>query len=35
MDVDLPRAKRGRHDDAKVRLVHVFSFSRGSINDAA
>jgi hypothetical protein len=31
MDVDSPRAKRGRLDDAQVRLVHVFSFARAPL----
>jgi hypothetical protein len=35
MDVDSPRAKRGRHDDAQVRLAHVFSFVRGSVDNVA
>jgi hypothetical protein len=35
MEVDSPRAKRGRHDDAQVRLVHIFSFARGSVDNVA
>jgi hypothetical protein len=35
MDVDSPRAKRGRHDDAQVCLTLVFLFAKGSANIAA
>jgi hypothetical protein len=31
MDVDSPRAKRGRHDGAQVRLVRVLSFARAPL----
>jgi hypothetical protein len=31
MDVDSPRAKRGRHDGAQVRLVRVFFFARAPL----
>jgi hypothetical protein len=35
IDVDSPRAKRGRHDDAQVRLVHVFLLARRCIDTVA
>jgi hypothetical protein len=35
MDVDSPREKRGRHDDAQVRLACVLSFARGFIDNVA